>query len=155
MPSSKIPRRSENHFTPDYGVTGLPLTGRPWDTTGRRHGYSGAVVTPFYDSMLVKLITCGGTYENAMDRMHRALTFRIRGVKTNIPFIENVIDHEAFRSGQATTRLIDTTPELLISASTGSRFGLLSSLPMSQSTATLMSKQGALKWKWSPATHVA
>ena len=104
----------ENHFTPDYGKL---LAYRSPGGLGIRldggMGYSGAVVTPFYDSMLVKLITCGGTYENAMDRMHRALTeFRIRGVKTNIPFIENVIDHEAFRSGQATTRLIDTTPEL-------------------------------------------
>src|SRR4030095_13697491 len=55
----------------------------------------------------------GRTYEIAMDRMHRALNeFRIRGVKTNIPFLENVIAHPQFRSGQATTTLIDTTPEL-------------------------------------------
>jgi len=103
-----------NHFTPDYGKL---LAYRSPGGLGIRldggMGYSGAVVTPFYDSMLVKLITFGGTYENAMDRMHRALAeFRIRGVKTNIPFIENVIDHADFRSGQATTRLIDTTPEL-------------------------------------------
>ena len=103
-----------NHFTPDYGKL---LAYRSPGGLGIRldggMGYSGAVVTPFYDSMLVKLITCAGTYENAMDRMHRALAeFRIRGVKTNIPFIENVIDHADFRSGQATTRLIDTTPEL-------------------------------------------
>ncbi|MEK9864748.1 MAG: biotin carboxylase N-terminal domain-containing protein, partial [Verrucomicrobiota bacterium] len=103
-----------NHFTPDYGKL---LAYRSPGGLGIRldggMGYSGAVVTPFYDSMLVKLITCGGTYDNAMDRMHRALAeFRIRGVKTNIPFIENVIDHADFRSGQATTRLIDTTPEL-------------------------------------------
>ena len=76
-------------------------------------GYTGAVITPFYDSMLVKVIASGRNYEIAMDRMHRALSeFRIRGVKTNIPFVENVIEHPEFRSGQATTSLIDKTPEL-------------------------------------------
>src|SRR5882762_10430577 len=63
--------------------------------------------------MLVKVIASGQTYEMAMDRMHRALTeFRIRGVKTNIPFLENDLANTTFRSGQATTTLIDTTPDL-------------------------------------------
>src|SRR5690606_24447915 len=76
-------------------------------------GYSGAVITPFYDSLLVKMIASGHTYEMAMQRMQRSLSeFRIRGVKTNIPFIENVVAHQQFRTGQATTTLIDTTPEL-------------------------------------------
>ena len=76
-------------------------------------GYSGSVITPFYDSMLVKVIASGQSYEIAMNRMDRALSeFRIRGVKTNIPFLENVILHPQFRAGQATTTLIDTTPEL-------------------------------------------
>ena len=52
-------------------------------------------------------------FEIAMQRMNRALReFRIRGVKTNMPFLENVIENETFRTGKATTRLIDTTPEL-------------------------------------------
>ena len=63
--------------------------------------------------MLVKLTGFARDYETACNRVARALReFRIRGVKTNIPFIENVIDNEDFRSGQATTRLIDTTPSL-------------------------------------------
>ena len=104
----------ENGFMPDYGKIleyrspggfGIRLDGGM--------GYRGAVITPFYDSMLVKVIASGRSYEIAMDRMHRALSeFRIRGVKTNVPFVENVIAHDEFRSGQATTALIDTTPEL-------------------------------------------
>jgi len=76
-------------------------------------GYDGSIITPFYDSLLVKVIASAQTYEIALHRMHRALSeFRIRGVKTNIPFLENVINHEKFRTGQATTTLIDTSPEL-------------------------------------------
>lgn len=104
----------ENNFMPDYGKI---LAYRSPGGFGIRldggMGYTGAVITPFYDSMLVKAIASGRNYEIAMDRMHRALSeFRIRGVKTNIPFVENVISHPEFRSGQATTSLIDTTPEL-------------------------------------------
>ena len=104
----------ENKFMPDYGKL---LAYRSPGGFGIRldggMGYSGAVITPFYDSMLVKVIASGQTYEIAMDRMDRALReFRIRGVKTNIPFLENVIRNPVFRSGQATTTLIDTTPEL-------------------------------------------
>ncbi|MSU33306.1 MAG: pyruvate carboxylase, partial [Pedosphaera sp.] len=104
----------ENKFTPDYGKI---LAYRSPGGFGIRldggMGYSGSVITPFYDSMLVKVIASDQSYEIAMNRMDRALSeFRIRGVKTNIPFLENVINHERFRSGQATTTLIDTTPEL-------------------------------------------
>ena len=73
----------------------------------------GAAVSPFYDSMLVKVIASGQTYEIAMDRMDRALReFRIRGVKTNVPFLENVIRHPQFVSGEYITRFIDETPAL-------------------------------------------
>ncbi|HTG44282.1 MAG TPA: biotin carboxylase N-terminal domain-containing protein, partial [Verrucomicrobiae bacterium] len=104
----------ENKFTPDYGKI---LAYRSPGGFGIRldggQGFAGSVITPFYDSMLVKVIASGQTYEIAMERMHRALTeFRIRGIKTNIPFLENVIANPVFRSGQATTALIDTTPEL-------------------------------------------
>jgi pyruvate carboxylase len=104
----------ENRFMPDYGKI---LAYRSPGGFGIRldggQAFAGSVITPFYDSMLVKVIASGRNYETAMDRMHRALTeFRVRGVKTNIPFLENVLAHAEFRSGQATTSLIDTTPEL-------------------------------------------
>ena len=71
------------------------------------------MVTPFYDSMLVKVTAMGRDFPMACQRMDRALReFRIRGVKTNIPFLENVIADETFRSGQAHTKLIDTKTEL-------------------------------------------
>ena len=105
----------ENGFAPDYGKI---LTYRSAAGFGIRldgaMGDSGSVITPFYDSLLVKVTAQGQSLTQACDRMHRALTeFRIRGVKTNIPFLENVVTHDLFRSGQATTALIDTTPELL------------------------------------------
>src|SRR5580658_3319010 len=104
----------ENKFTPDYGKI---LTYRSTGGYGVRldggMGYAGAVITPYYDSLLVKITGYGRTFELALQRVDRALReFRIRGVKTNIPFLENVIANPVFRSGQATTTLIDTTPEL-------------------------------------------
>ncbi len=104
----------ENKFIPDYGKI---LAYRSPGGFGVRldggMGFAGAVITPFYDSMLVKVITSGQSYPIAMNRARRVLSeFRIRGVKTNIPFLENVITHPQFTSGQATTTLIDTTPEL-------------------------------------------
>jgi pyruvate carboxylase len=104
----------ENKFTPDYGKIlnyrsaagfGIRLDGGMGDT--------GSIITPFYDSLLVKITASGRSFGIALQRMDRALReFRIRGVKTNIPFLENVIANPTFRSGQATTTLIDTTPEL-------------------------------------------
>jgi len=104
----------ENGFTPDYGEL---LTYRSAAGFGIRldegMGNAGSVITPFYDSMLVKITASGKDFPTALQRMERALReFRIRGVKTNIPFLENVIANETFRSGQAATQLIDTTPEL-------------------------------------------
>ncbi|MGD0813062.1 MAG: pyruvate carboxylase [Verrucomicrobiota bacterium] len=104
----------ENKFTPDYGRI---LTYRSTGGQGVRldggMGYAGAVITPFYDSLLVKITTFGRDFELALQRMDRALReFRIRGVKTNIPFLENVIANPVFRSGRAATTLIDTTPDL-------------------------------------------
>src|SRR6185436_9208409 len=104
----------ENRFTPDYGkILAYRSPGGFGIRLDGAQGFSGAVITPFYDSLLVKVSASGQSYQMAMDRMHRALAeFRIRGVKTNIPFLENVISNETFRAGQATTTLIDTTPEL-------------------------------------------
>ena len=104
----------EKNFAPDYGKIvnyrsaagfGIRLDGAMGDT--------GSVITPFYDSLLVKLTASARSFDLAIQRMDRALReFRIRGVKTNIPFIENVIHHDTFFSGQAITTLIDTTPAL-------------------------------------------
>ena len=104
----------ENKFMPDYGrIMAYRSPGGLGIRIDGGMGFAGAVITPFYDSMLAKLVASGPTYEIAMARMHRALAeYRIRGVKTNIPFLENVIAHDKFRTGQATTTLIDTTPEL-------------------------------------------
>lgn len=104
----------ENKFMPDYGrILAYRSPGGFGIRLDGGMGYSGAVITPFYDSMLVKVIASGRDYHVACDRMHRALSeFRIRGVKTNIPFLENVIGNDLFRAGHATTTLIDTTPEL-------------------------------------------
>lgn len=103
-----------NKFTPNYGKL---ITYRSASGFGIRldsgMGTTGSVVTPFYDSLLVKITASGQTFPMALQRMHRALReFRIRGVKTNIPFLENVIHHETFCSGQASTTLIDNTPAL-------------------------------------------
>ncbi len=103
-----------NKFTPNYGKL---ITYRSAAGFGIRldsgMGTTGSVITPFYDSLLVKITASGQTFPMALQRMHRALReFRIRGVKTNIPFLENVIHHPVFSSGQATTTLIDTTPAL-------------------------------------------
>ncbi|MGA1101820.1 MAG: pyruvate carboxylase, partial [Opitutales bacterium] len=76
-------------------------------------GDTGSIITPFYDSLLVKITTSGPNLSQALDRMHRALReMRIRGVKTNIPFLENVISHKEFVEGRASTKMIDVTPEL-------------------------------------------
>ncbi len=104
----------EKNFSPDYGRI---INYRSAAGFGIRldaaSGDAGSVVTPYYDSMLVKLTAMGRDFTTACQRMDRALReFRIRGVKTNIPFLENVIADETFRAGQAHTKLIDTKTEL-------------------------------------------
>lgn len=77
-------------------------------------GHTGAVVTPHYDSLLVKISTFSNTFAGAARKMLRSLQeFRIRGVKTNIPFLENVVQHPRFLDGTADTTFVDRTPELL------------------------------------------
>jgi pyruvate carboxylase len=105
-----------NNFMPD---TGKIMAYRSGGGFGVRldagNGYQGAVVTPYYDSLLVKLSTWALTFEQAASKMVRNLQeFRIRGIKTNIPFLENVVKHENFISGKYDTSFIDTTPELFI-----------------------------------------
>ena len=75
--------------------------------------FAGALITPHYDSLLVKITSWGRTPEEAATRMDRALReFRVRGVATNLRFLEAVIGHPDFRSARCTTRFIDETPEL-------------------------------------------
>ncbi len=105
----------ERGFAPDYGRI---LNYRSAAGFGIRldagAGDAGSVITPFYDSMLVKLTAFGSRFDIALKRMNRALReFRIRGVKTNIPFLENVVADPVFQSGGATTKLIDDNPDLL------------------------------------------
>ncbi len=75
--------------------------------------YVGAKVSPFYDSMLVKVSASGRTLEGAIQRAHRALReFRIRGVKTNIGFLLNVLEHPTFRAGNVKVTFLEKHPEL-------------------------------------------
>ncbi|OKL64059.1 Pyruvate carboxylase [Talaromyces atroroseus] len=77
------------------------------------NGFAGSIITPHYDSMLVKCTCLGSTYEIARRKMIRALIeFRIRGVKTNIPFLGSLLSHPTFIDGNCWTTFIDDTPEL-------------------------------------------
>jgi pyruvate carboxylase len=77
------------------------------------NGFAGAIISPHYDSMLVKCTCHGSTYEIARRKMLRALVeFRIRGVKTNIPFLASLLTHPTFIEGTCWTTFIDDTPEL-------------------------------------------
>jgi pyruvate carboxylase len=103
-----------NQFVPDYGKIhtyrspagfGIRLDGGS--------AYSGAVITPYYDSLLVKTTAWGRDFRQACQRMDRALReFRVRGVKTNIPFLENVVNNPDFQAGRVTTGWLEQTPEL-------------------------------------------
>eukprot|EP00128_Syssomonas_multiformis_P015042 Colp12_sorted_trinity150504_noHs@24512 len=76
-------------------------------------GFTGSVITPYYDSLLVKVTGRAPTYRRAARKLVAALTeFRIRGVKTNIPFLQKLLTHPQFLDGYVTTDFLDTTPEL-------------------------------------------
>src|ERR1700722_12881976 len=104
----------DNNFIPDYGrITayrgafgfGIRVDGGT--------AYSGAVVTRYYDPLLEKITAWASTPEETILRMSRALKeYRIRGVATNLAFLENIIDHKRFAASDYTTRFIDETPEL-------------------------------------------
>ena len=103
-----------NNFIPDYGrITAYRgATGMGIRLDGGT-AYSGAVITRYYDSLLEKVTAWAPTPEQAIARMDRALReFRIRGVATNIAFVENLLKHPKFLSNDYTTRFIDETPEL-------------------------------------------
>jgi pyruvate carboxylase len=104
----------EQNFIPDYGrITAYRgATGFGIRLDGGT-AYSGAVITRFYDPLLEKVTAWAPTPLEATQRMDRALReFRIRGVATNLTFLEAIISHPDFRANKYTTRFIDTTPEL-------------------------------------------
>jgi pyruvate carboxylase len=103
-----------NRFTPDYGrITHYRSPGGLGLRLDGGMAVSGGVITPFYDSLLVKITASGNRFVDAARRMERALQeFRVRGVKTNVPFLINVVTHPEFLAGRCTTRFIDETPEL-------------------------------------------
>ncbi|PZQ48523.1 MAG: pyruvate carboxylase [Rhodovulum sulfidophilum] len=104
----------QNNFIPDYGrITAYRgATGMGIRLDGGT-AYSGAVITRYYDSLLEKVTAWAPTPEMAIKRLDRALReFRIRGVSTNIAFVENLLKHPTFLDLTYTTKFIDTTPEL-------------------------------------------
>jgi pyruvate carboxylase len=103
-----------NNFVPDYGrlsayrsASGLGIR------LDAGTAFTGAVITPFYDSLLVKVTAYGLRFADAARHMERSLQeFRVRGVKTNIPFLLNLVTHPDFLAGRFTTRFLDETPVL-------------------------------------------
>lgn len=103
-----------NNFMPD---TGKLIAYRSGGGFGIRldggNAFTGSVITPYYDSLLVKATSWSLTHENAISKMMRCLKeFRIRGVKTNIQFLENVLSNPSFINGSYDTCFVDETPSL-------------------------------------------
>ena len=100
-------------FSPDYGRLQAYRTAAGLGIRLDGTAYPGAVLSPFYDSLLVKLTAWDSTLSGACARADRALReFRIRGVKTNIQFLQNVVNHPSFQAGEVTTGFLEETPEL-------------------------------------------
>ncbi len=104
----------ENRFLPDYGrITAYRSASGLGIRLDAGSAFSGAVVTPYFDSLLVKVTARGLSLEEAAGHVERCLQeFRVRGVKTNIPFLVNLVTHPEFLAGRCTTRFIDETPAL-------------------------------------------
>jgi pyruvate carboxylase len=106
----------QNDFKPDYGEI---TTYRSASGFGIRLDagsvYQGAIISPFFDSMLVKVTANSRTLDGACRKVRRALAeFRIRGVKTNMPFLDNILKHETFRKGEVTVNFIKQNPDLFV-----------------------------------------
>jgi pyruvate carboxylase len=103
-----------NNFVPDYGRMSHYRSASGFGIRlDAGSAFTGAVITPFYDSLLVKVTASGLRFVEAARRMERCLQeFRVRGVKTNIPFLLNLVKNADFLAGRATTRFIDETPAL-------------------------------------------
>ncbi|WP_298471905.1 pyruvate carboxylase [uncultured Psychrobacillus sp.] len=105
-----------NNFMPDTGKLAVYRSGGGFGVRlDAGNGFQGAIISPYYDSLLVKVSTWGMSFKEAAAKMDRNLQeFRIRGIKTNIPFLENVVKHPSFLSGKFNTSFIDSTPELFL-----------------------------------------
>jgi pyruvate carboxylase len=105
----------ENRFLPDYGrLISYRSPGGLGVRLDAGSAFAGALITPYYDSLLVKLTTRGQTLAEASTRALRALgEFRARGVETNVRFLRQVLEHPTFLAGECTTSFIDESPELL------------------------------------------
>jgi len=104
----------ENGFIPDYGrITAYRSPAGFGVRLDAGTAYTGAFITRYYDSLLVKVTTWAPTAAECGARMHRALwEFRVRGVTTNLRFLDQVVTHPSFADGSYTTKFIDQTPEL-------------------------------------------
>ncbi|TVS09558.1 MAG: pyruvate carboxylase [Planctomycetaceae bacterium] len=105
-----------NGFRPDYGrITSYRSASGMGIRLDAGTAFTGAVVFPYYDSLLVKVTAWARRFKDATMRMERCLReFRVRGVKTNLPFLMKLTVHPQFQAGQCTTRFIDETPELFM-----------------------------------------
>jgi pyruvate carboxylase len=103
-----------NNFKPDFGtLIAYRNAGGPGIRLDEGSSYQGVSISPFFDSLLVKVTASGRNLSETCDRLARTIReFRIRGVKTNIPFLENVLQHPIFQNGLATVDFIDNHPEL-------------------------------------------
>ena len=103
-----------NNFAPDTGkITAYRSGGGFGIRLDAGNAYTGAEITPYYDSLLVKITTLDRTFEGAIRKSLRSIgEIRIRGVKTNMAFLINILRHKEFRSGNCYTKFIDETPEL-------------------------------------------
>jgi pyruvate carboxylase len=106
----------ENNFVPDYGRIAAYRSPAGFGIRlDAGTAYAGAIITRFYDSLLVKVTAWSPTPEETIARMHRALwEFRIRGVVTNLRFLDQLIMHPRFATADYTTKFIDQTPELFL-----------------------------------------
>ena len=104
-----------NGFAPDTGIIDGYRTGSGFGIRlDGGNGFSGAHITPYYDSLLVKVTAWGRTFEDTIAKALRALDeAKIKGVKTNIGFIMNVLNHETFRAGNCDTGFIEANPDLV------------------------------------------
>lgn len=104
----------KNNFAPDFGVLKVYRSASGFGVRlDAGAGFAGARITPHYDSLLVKVTASGRTFQDATRTMLRALAeFRIRGVKTNIDFLSQVINHPVFKAGECDTSFLDNHPEV-------------------------------------------
>ena len=104
----------QNNFAPDHGKIIAYRTGGGFGVRlDGGNATTGTVISPYYDSLLVKVTAFDNTFEGACHRALRAISeVHVRGVKTNIPFISNILTHPTFMAGQCSTKFIDNTPEL-------------------------------------------